>query len=72
MSRIVFVGLICAGLALLGLTAFEYFSPDAPGAMITQTERTIPDVAVGQTIPVAFQLHNPTRHDVVVVGLAPC
>ncbi len=73
MSRTLSVSFLLTGLALIGLAAFDYLTPDdVPGVAIDEPEREFPDVAVGRTIDVAFSVHNPTRHTARVVGLAEC
>ena len=73
MYRILSTGFLLAGLALLGLAAFDYFGPaGAPGVAVDEPERAFPDAAAGQTIKAAFAVRNPTRHTARVVGLAEC
>ncbi|HZV04530.1 MAG TPA: hypothetical protein VE999_05525 [Gemmataceae bacterium] len=73
MLRILYAGLLLASLAVLGLAAYDYCtSDDGPGAAIDDPEIEIPDALAGTTIPVAFSIHNPTRHSVRIVGLREC
>ena len=48
-----------------------YVGDDAPGAVIDQTEREFPDLAVGPNT-VYFTLRNPTQHAVRIVGAGYC
>jgi len=73
MSRMLFAGLLLSGLTLLGLAAFIYFAPrDAASVTIDQPEREFPEAAAGQSVPVTFAVHNPTRQAARIVGLAEC
>jgi len=48
-----------------------FWVPDAPGAILDETTRDLPSLAVGRH-EVRFQLENPTRHVVRVVGAGEC
>jgi hypothetical protein len=73
MYRILTSGFLFIGLALCSLAAFYYFAlGDAPGVIIEEPKRELPDLTAGQTIPIAFLVYNPTRHATQIVGLATC
>jgi len=73
MSRMLIAGLLLSGLILVGLAAFIFFVPgDAAGVSIGEPEREFPDAAAGESVPVAFAVHNSTRQAARVVGLAEC
>jgi hypothetical protein len=58
--------------ALLAAAGCDYFFlQDAPGAAIVEPDRTFPTLAVGKN-DVRFQLRNPTRHAVRVIGCQGC
>jgi hypothetical protein len=62
------------GLSVVLLSAagyLYYLDSDAPGAVIEQTEREFPDLAVGPNT-VYFTFRNPTQHPVRIVGAGYC
>jgi hypothetical protein len=72
-SRFLPIGLFLIGLVLLGAAGFAYFAlVDGPGVTIDEPEREFAAWEVGQKREVAFRMHNPTRHAIRIVGLAPC
>jgi hypothetical protein len=71
--RVLPISLLLGGLGLLGLAAFGYFAPAADLTVtIDQQEQIVSDAKVGQLLPVAFRIRNPTDRAVRVVGLAEC
>ncbi len=71
--RLLSHGFFQLGLVLLGLAAWDYFTPpDGPGVTIDQPERELATVSPGQKIDLSFQVHNKSRQPARVVGLAEC
>jgi hypothetical protein len=60
-------------IALVGfiLAAYLYWTEDAPGATVDDPDRKFPALTVGLN-EARFRLHNPTRHNVRVVGYQFC
>ena len=64
-----FLGL---GLVLFAAAGYCYYlESDTHGAVIDETERALPNLAVGPNT-VYFTLRNPTRHPVRIVGAGYC
>ncbi len=59
------------GTALLALSAVLYFTRDEGVVSIDDPERELV-LAAGTTTSLTFQIHNPTRRAVRVVGVAGC
>lgn len=60
------------GLVLAVAAVAAYFwVPDAPGAVVEAPERSLTGLGVGEH-EVRFELRNPTRHPVRIVGAQTC
>jgi hypothetical protein len=63
--------LVLSGVLFAAAGYMYYLENDAPGAVVDQTERAFPDLAVGSNT-VHFTLRNPTQHPVRIVGAGYC
>jgi uncharacterized protein (DUF58 family) len=73
MTRLPLAGLLLGSAVLLALASLDYFfSRDAPGARVDGPAPSLANVTAGQSVPVIFTVHNPTRHQVRIVGLVEC
>lgn len=73
MLRMLPVGFIITSLGFLSMAAYDYVTRhDAPGVVIDNPERELPEASTETPIPVVFPIHNPTGHTIRIIGLAEC
>ncbi|HZZ81864.1 MAG TPA: hypothetical protein VFE62_25410 [Gemmataceae bacterium] len=71
MTRLLSKLLFVTGAFLFVLAAYAYLTADGAGARIEDADREFPGLTVGVN-KVSYQLHNPTRHTVRVLGCSFC
>jgi hypothetical protein len=72
--RAVSWGLIFAGVALLALAGYAYFTepPPVPALLVPQTDIELSDCRAGEEKAFSIPLQNNSRRPIKIVGLAWC
>ncbi len=72
--RVLSCGLIFAGVALLGVAGYGYFTEPSPGPalVVPQTDIELSDCRAGEEKAFTISLQNNSRRPIKIVGLAWC
>lgn len=73
-GRVLSSGLILAGVVLLGLAGYGYFtrSSEGPALVVPQTDIELSDVRAGEQTEFIVPVNNTSRRPIKIVGLSWC
>jgi hypothetical protein len=72
--RVLSMSLILAGVVLIGVAGYGYFTepPPGPALVVPQTDIELSDLRTGGETEFTVPVHNNSKHPIKVVGIAWC